>query len=504
MMSRTGDLAAAIADFTAGRYEAAESACALILDERPDEIDALNLLAVLLCRRQEFDPAIPLLVRVLEAQPDNVTALSTMGDALFVLQEFDGAAECFRRAGLAEPGRGTAWLKQAQALHHAGRYAEAVPCYLESFARGEGRGTTLADLASTLGALGRPADAAAVLRAAAAISPDQAADWAQIEAVLAALGPAAPAPVSPTAPALLAPGDGEIRFVTGTNATMFAQLFPLLQAFDASGRRDRLVVADFGLTPFQRAFLAGRGQLRQSLWSEVEKVHPWWCKAALIDYLAADEAGLIWIDADMFPLKDPQPEVEALLDTMAAAGHTLAAAADSSASIASLLTFSARSGKECTPFQLLLTQYGINLAHPYLNSGFFVARDRAALALWKQIAHAHPTGFLWEQNAFNVMAWQEARQFLPLDPRRWNVHGPLLRELGPCHDGAMICDGEPVTILHATTAEPGPFDERPLRWLADGESRQGIVRWFTRPDLNRHQTALVEDFLAANGWPRLA
>jgi len=493
-MTRDGDdLARALADFTAGRHDAAESACALILAERPNECDALNLMAVLLCRRGEFDAAMPLLVRVLENQPDNLTALTTMGDALFVLEEFNGAAECFRRAVTVHPEQGSLWVKQAQALHRAGRCAEAVPAYLEGCARGEDRGSVLAELGEALNALGRPIDAAAAFQIAARRAPDQAESWNQIGGVLASLGPtlATKRTINDSAPLN---GEGEeIRFITGSNGTMFVQLFPLLQAFDSFGRRDQLVVADFGLTSQQRSFLAERGQLRQSLWSDQE-VHPWWSKAGLIDYLLPEETGLIWVDADMFPLCDPQPWITRLLAEMTEAGQYLAAAHDPQAKISDLLTFSARSGKDCLTFHHLLIQYGIDLSHLYLNSGFFVARTRTVLEQWKQIAHANATGLLWEQNAFNVVARHHPERFLLLDPSRWNVHGDLLARAAPCDEAK----GE--IFLHATAATPGPFEERILRWQAEGESHEGRLRLLTRPDQAAHQRALLDAFFAANGW----
>ncbi|MEO0034934.1 MAG: hypothetical protein RLZZ501_957 [Pseudomonadota bacterium] len=500
-MDRDRALAAAIADLAAGRVEAAESACALILSDHPDDGDALNLMAVLLCRREEFDPAMDLLVRVLEQRPDDVQALTTMGDALFVLEEFDGAAECFRRAAAARPDQGTPVLRQGQALRRADRPAEALPCYLAAIARGAGGGQTLAELGEVLTALGRPAEAAEAFRAAAALAPGQAGDWEWIGGVLAGFAPAAPAvPASLAAAPHPAADPAAIPILTGGNAAVFGQMIPLLQAFDGFGRRDRLMVADFGLTADQRAFRAGRGQLRQSRWSEVAAVQAWWCKAALVDYLTPDEGGLIWIDADMFPPRDPVPEFESLLAEMAAAGQTVAAAHDSASTIGDLLHFSAQRRLDCAPFQHLLLQYGVDLARRYLNSGLILARDRAVLEQWRRMAHANARGFLWEQNAFNVAAWRDPARLRQLAPRIWNVQGALLGAVRE-QDGEIRCDGEPVTIIHATTPLPGQFDEVALRWRANGRIQEGgTVRLLTNPALRRRQNALIAAFFAANGW----
>ena len=497
-MSRDRALAAAIADLAAGRVEAAESACALILSDHPDDGETLNLMAVLLCRRGAFDAAMALLVRVLERHPDDVQALTTMGDALFVLEEFDGAAECFRRAAAARPDQGAPPLRQGQALRRAGRPAEALPCYLAAIARGAGSGQTLAELGEVLTALGRPAEAADAFRAAAAQTPGQAANWEWIGAVLAGLGAAAPTPLAPRPAA--DPAAATIRILTGGNAAVFGQMIPLLQAFDGFGRRDRLMVADFGLTPEQRAFLAERGQLRQSRWSEVAAVQAWWCKAALVDYLTPDEGGLIWIDADMFPLHDPVPAFEQLLAEMAAAGQTVAAAQDCDSTIGLLLRFSAERRLDCAPFQHLLLQHGIDLARPYLNSGLILARDRAVLEQWRQMAHANARGFLWEQNAFNVAAWRDPARLRRLAPRIWNVQGGLLGAVRE-EDGEIRCDDTAATMIHATTPLPGQFDEVALRWRANGRIQEGgTVRLLTNPALRRRQNALIEAFFAANGW----
>jgi len=90
-------------EFNGGRPDDAERTCRAILVHQPAAVDALNLLAVILSRRGEFEPAVALLERALAHQPTDAQARGTLRDIGAATGRFTAAAAAFARAAELRP-----------------------------------------------------------------------------------------------------------------------------------------------------------------------------------------------------------------------------------------------------------------------------------------------------------------------------------------------------------------------------------------------------------------
>jgi len=98
----------------------------------------------------------------------------------------------------------------------------------------------------------------------------------------------------------------------------------------------------------------------------------------------------------------------------------------------------------------------LDLKCPYLNSGFIICRSREFLARWAALCDALPYEFLFEQNAFNLAAYEQAERIHLLDPWVWNLSGPAFRSAHIVPNGqdlTVIGQSGRVNILHATSPE---------------------------------------------------
>jgi tetratricopeptide (TPR) repeat protein len=163
--------AQALRHFQAGRMAEAEAACRAALAASPKDANALNLLAVVLCQRQEFAAAIALLNRVLERNPADLQALRTLGDALEASGQAAAAVETFAKA-CASPAAGPdLFAKLAASLLEDGRPQEAEGVAQTALGRWPDHLGVSEILGTILVELGRLEEAAAVFRRAAACHP---------------------------------------------------------------------------------------------------------------------------------------------------------------------------------------------------------------------------------------------------------------------------------------------------------------------------------------------
>jgi hypothetical protein len=106
---------------------------------------------------------------------------------------------------------------------------------------------------------------------------------------------------------------------------------------------------------------------------------------------------------------------------------------------------------------------------------------------------------LFEQNAFNVMAWREPSKVQTLDLWRWNVHGRMLARIAVAADGKITCYDRPVIGLHATSPDPTFLKHERHGWTAGGKAFTSDIRLFTHPTLRELQCRLFARFVADNG-----
>lgn len=291
-----------------------------------------------------------------------------------------------------------------------------------------------------------------------------------------------------------------IQFVTGTDAAMFAQTFILMQSLEETGATHHLTVCDFGMTSLQRRFLETRGQLATIPTLPKERQHPWYYKSALIDFIGHKASTAVWLDADTMVMTDPGPAVESLVADMNASGHTVAACQDTpSMDIAGIVQFWMRTGHDCTPFIQRLRQWNIRPQHEYLNSGFFIVNSRRWLKDWKRLTFETAPYFLFEQSAFNVVAWRSPNKVRILDAREWNLHGDALGRISFEDDGQRaLCDGRRVVVVHATSLGERHHEVRVESWEISGVTRSDTIKAFRNRRLREMQSRLFRRFVTNN------
>jgi len=290
-----------------------------------------------------------------------------------------------------------------------------------------------------------------------------------------------------------------IQFVTGADDRMFLQTLILLQSCSNAGVAGAIKVCDFGLTQGQRGFLKAHGQLLEADPPIPQShKHPWYHKAALVEFIARDVDTAVWLDSDVMLTGDPRPEVAALVDEMRQRGEMIAAC-NEGFDLGTFCRSSEAKGKNTAPFVRLLHQFGIASHHPYLNSGVFVAASRGWLAKWKDVTFNIKEHLLFEQNAFNAVAWLAPEQVRLLDRRHWNLHGSDLDRISIGTDLASLrCDDQEVMVVHATS------DNERHVGLLEGSGRLGGRRlpvWlkiFCQPSLQAHQRALLDQFIGSH------
>jgi len=263
-----------------------------------------------------------------------------------------------------------------------------------------------------------------------------------------------------------------VQFVTGADDRMFLQTLILLQSFANAGAADAIKVCDFGFAPGPRSFLKSNDKLlvADPPIPESHRQHPWYHKAALVEFIARDVDATVWLDSDVLLTGDPRLEIGALVAEMRNSGAMVAACMDGTDLGTACRDWKA-AGQNTVPFAELLHRFGVALHHPYLNSGVFVANTQEWLVEWKKVTFDIEQHFLFEQNAFNAVIWRVPERVRILDRRRWNLHGFDLKRISADVDLASLrCDDQQVMVVHATSP-----DERDVRIL-EGSGKLGDRR----------------------------
>ncbi|NQU59038.1 MAG: tetratricopeptide repeat protein [Rhodospirillales bacterium] len=124
-MPDTDLLSRALEHHQSGRLEDAKAIYLQLLDENPDDPDALNYLGVFECQVQQFDRAEELLQRSLQINPDNPKAHNNLGNVLRLRGRFDHAEAAFRRAYELDPDNDSAHFNCATVMLQQGKAEEA-------------------------------------------------------------------------------------------------------------------------------------------------------------------------------------------------------------------------------------------------------------------------------------------------------------------------------------------------------------------------------------------
>jgi len=105
--------------------DAAELYQDIILRSDPSNVDALNLLGVILQAAGDLEAAVTLIRRATELAPDYAAPHVNLGNALRVSGQLEEAAESFEKACKLEPNKGEPFNNLASVMNEMDRYFEA-------------------------------------------------------------------------------------------------------------------------------------------------------------------------------------------------------------------------------------------------------------------------------------------------------------------------------------------------------------------------------------------
>lgn len=291
-----------------------------------------------------------------------------------------------------------------------------------------------------------------------------------------------------------------IEYLTGADDKLFAQSLILLQSMEEAGGLVR--VCDFGLTEGERRFLESLGRLAVADPPVPARLdHAWYHKGALASFARPDAEAVVWLDADMIVTADPRAEVEGIVSEMRAAGQSIATTQDViELNLGDTIRRIGAAHENARPFLRKLEETGISLELPYVNSGFFVARERKLLEEWRRITFEfRPPHCLFEQNAFNIAVWLEPERVRLLDRRTWNICGRDLDSVEISDSGAgALCEGRPALVLHATDIGYSQTEIIAKTVVLPGCRLAARLKALRDPRLREIQIGLFERFVSRN------
>lgn len=135
--------AAARALVNAGRVPEAERAYTDLLREVPEDVDALNFLAICAHGRGQNDAALELLERAHRTNPDDAPTLVNLGTLRRERGNLDEAYAAMKRGTELAPDLFAARLRLAEILQARGQHAQAVPVYFGAIMAAQARGQWL-------------------------------------------------------------------------------------------------------------------------------------------------------------------------------------------------------------------------------------------------------------------------------------------------------------------------------------------------------------------------
>jgi tetratricopeptide (TPR) repeat protein len=159
-------LKTAILHQQAGRLGQAEALYRQILTIKPDHVDALQLLGVIMILRNRFDVAVELISKAITIVPTAAMFHYNLGLALGSMGKLEDASRCYRRALELEPRHPMAAANLGDALKNLERFAEAEEAYRQALAIDPAQADVQNNLGIALQAQGKLVDAENAYRAA--------------------------------------------------------------------------------------------------------------------------------------------------------------------------------------------------------------------------------------------------------------------------------------------------------------------------------------------------
>ena len=289
------------------------------------------------------------------------------------------------------------------------------------------------------------------------------------------------------------------KFVTGADEKYFYMAGILLESLKQFAPDVPLYVMDFGLSEGQKRLLDAEGILLPMPAGLAPGMHPYKLKSNVDRFVGGVVGPWIWIDSDMFAVRECGAEILSRFDDFRRNGIRLAMTRDMGPDP----TVGDFSRRYATPKLMprLLADASLGAA-PYLNAGIVFFPDDALLGDWRTLSAELELDTCWEQNALNVIAHSAGAGLGILDARIWNVHSRLLEEVtaGPA---GLQCGGRPVIFLHCTSPAPGHLAEFSFPLMLDGVATSGYARMFTQPELRQRQLDFLMRFVQSHPTLRM-
>ena len=163
-MSTDGSLQSAIKAHKAGLLADAEAQYRRVLQNQPDDPDALNFLGMLRGQSGDATEAATLLKRSVEADPTNPHAWLNLGNVLVILHKDEEARTAFTKATELAPGFAMAWFNLGVCLGRCKQPLEAASALHRALKIEPGHLRAYESLGLVLHRLGNYAEAAEVFR----------------------------------------------------------------------------------------------------------------------------------------------------------------------------------------------------------------------------------------------------------------------------------------------------------------------------------------------------
>jgi tetratricopeptide (TPR) repeat protein len=273
----------------AGNLLAAERAYRDVLDQAPDEPEALRLLGEVLLDRGRFEEAIALQQRFAARFPAHFAAQYSLANAYRLAGRLTEAIAAYREAVRLNPGFAGAHHGLGAALLRAGREADAAPCFRAAVRAKPDWAAAWLDLGTTCAAVGELDEAATALRRALALQPA----LSEARRHLAALQDDPPAAAAARAADAQVPAAERIDllFALGRAADRAGTFADAFRHFEAANRLLRMTLAQ-----------AGHAYDRAKMARDVEKLIAAFPRAAF----AAPHPGADLSEAPVFILGMPR------------------------------------------------------------------------------------------------------------------------------------------------------------------------------------------------------
>jgi len=158
----------------AGKLAEAEKFYREALQQKPDDVEALQLLGILKIQMNETAAGAEILGRVMEPKPGSAEHQMNFAMTLKRIGRVGAAIEMYRRAVEIKPDYVEAWYNLGNALKDAGKVDEATAAYERAVAMRPDFTQAMANLASVLKSVGRVDEGIDLHRRSLCIQPDDA------------------------------------------------------------------------------------------------------------------------------------------------------------------------------------------------------------------------------------------------------------------------------------------------------------------------------------------